>query len=316
MQRLLKLKQALITLEDLDFAASDDEDDGDDLDEAEDEEEDFGHEYLDMDDEDDIMRDARELWSKDHDDEDGDVDVEVDSEELDDLLADARSGTKPIAIPIPEAPSLTAPPKKKRKTAPGSGKASIPIFDLVEPEFESKSKSKASSSSNSKSHSASTSTATDAFGEATSLQHADALDKTARRKTLRFHTSRIENASARRNNARSNALGGDDDIPYRERRKDKEERLAKEAKAHLRSQGGADLDDTEPEPRQSEQGGDDGDEDVDGYYDLVKKKAKEKKEKKKAEYDASQQDRCVFLSSLYLSFLPANHRRTKQLCGL
>lgn len=290
MQRLLKLKQSLITLEDLDFAASDDDGDfeGDNNeDEEEEEEADFGDEHSSLD-EDEIMRDAQELWNKDYDDEDSE-NIDVDSAELDDLLADARSGTKskPQLAPTP-------PPKKKRKTGPESGKTAIPIFDLVEPEFTS---SKMPSSSHL--HSAST----DTFGEATSLQHADAADKSARRKTLRFHTSRIESASARRNNARSNALGGDDDIPYRERKKEREDRLAREAKAHVRSQGGADLDDTEPEPRRPEGPG--GDEDMDteadgdGYYDLVKKQTKEKKEKKKADYEASRQDRFVFNLSFF-----------------
>ena len=121
----------------------------------------------------------------------------------------------------------------------------------------------------------------DVYGEALSLQHADVADKSARRKSLRFHTTKIENAGARRQGARQ-ALGGDDDIPYRERRKEKEARLLKETKERVKSQGGADLDDTEPEPRQNAKE----DADADGYYNLVKKQFKEKKEKKKADYEA------------------------------
>ncbi|KIK69636.1 hypothetical protein GYMLUDRAFT_236138 [Collybiopsis luxurians FD-317 M1] len=269
MQRLLKLKQSLITLEDLDFAASDDE-------EGFEGEEGLDEEDLDTD---NIMRDARELWGKDLGD-----DLEVDSNELDDLLADARSrdiNSKGLVIKIPPS----APPKKKRKTAPESGKTSVPVFDLVEPEF----KPSKSSSSNF------TYTSADAFGEATSLQHTDAADKSARRKSLRFHTSRIESTSARRNNARSNALGGDDDIPYRERKKEKEERLSREAKARVQSQGGADLDDSEPAPRMPNDDSDEneGMEDGDGYYDLIKKQVKENKQKKKDEYEASRAERYV-----------------------
>ncbi|KAJ3875736.1 Sas10 C-terminal domain-containing protein [Lentinula edodes] len=272
MQRLLKLKQSLITLEDLNFAVSDDDDSGDEEEENE---------------EDDIMQDARQLWEREHSNEDEDEDV--DSDELDQLLADARSITNSNSNRViiqPKAPALTHPPKKKRKTDSESEKSSLSMFDLVEPEFVS---SKTTSST-------SPYAAADAFGEATSLQHADATDKSARRKTLRFHTSRIESANARRSNARSNALGGDDDIPYRERKKDREDRLAREAAARVRTQGGADLDDTEPEPRRPDDNDGDGDEemeDANGYYDLVKKQVKEKKERKKAEYEASRADRFV-----------------------
>ncbi|KAJ4482243.1 Sas10 C-terminal domain-containing protein, partial [Lentinula aciculospora] len=263
MQQLLKLKQSLITLEDLSFAVSDAEDVGDEQEQEQLEE-------------DDLMEDARQLWDKDGEDEE-----DVDLDELDDLLADARSIFNSNQGNHVQ-PTIISPPKKKRKTGSEIEKPQLPIFDLVEPEFVS-SKSISSTAA---------STSADAFGEVTSLQHADAADKSARRKTLRFHTSRIESANARRSNARSNALGGDDDIPYRERKKEKEERLAREAKARVRTQGGADLDDTEPEPRKSDDGdGDEEMEDANGYYDLVKKQVKEKKERKKAEYEASRAER-------------------------
>ncbi|KAJ3731009.1 Sas10 C-terminal domain-containing protein [Lentinula guzmanii] len=271
MQRLLKLKQSLVTLEDLNFAVSDDEDEDED---EEDDDEDV----------DDVMQDARQLWDMEHDDED--EDEEFDSDELHDLLADARSLNNLNSTVQSKKPTSTSPPKKKRKTAPASGEPAIPSYDLIEPEFVSFKNT--SMSSNSALGSA------DAFGEATSLQHADAVDKNARRKNLRFHTSRIESANARRSNARANALGGDDDIPYRERKKEKEERLAQEAKARVRTQGGADLDDAEPEPRNLEDGdGDEEMEDINGYYNLVKKQVKEKKERKKTEYEASRADRFV-----------------------
>ncbi|KAF9077570.1 Sas10 C-terminal domain-containing protein [Rhodocollybia butyracea] len=287
MQRLLKLKQSLITLEDLDFAATNDEED-DALDEE------YGAAGLDDGslDEDEMMRDATELWDEEGDNDEAD---DVDSDELQDILADARVTLPKRDIIRSTEPTPTAPPKKKRKTDV-SGKAVVPVFDLVEPEFIS-SKSLSSGPA---------SVSTDAFGEATSLQHADATDKSARRKTLRFHTSRIEGASARRSNARSNTLGGDDDIPYRERKKEKEERLAREAKARGRTQGGADLDDTEPQPRPDGDG--DGEQEMegaDGYYQLIKKQTKDKKDKKKAEYEAArEQERHVVL--LLLSWYSAD----------
>lgn len=243
--RLLTLKQALITLEELDFALSDSEDDDD-----------LG--------DDDLLMDGEQLWQLDRQ-------IGVEDEELLDLLHDAMDVDPPAATKS----TPREPPKKKRKTAL---KASLPAFDLVEPVF---------SSSKSSSHSQPDAGIADAYGEATSLQHADAADKSARRKTLRFHTSKIASVSARRQGARDSAFAGDDDIPYRDRRKEKEERLAKEAKGKGRGQGGEDLDDVEPKPRESKEMDDDNAEDSDGYYELVKRKANEKKEQKKAEYEAA-----------------------------
>ncbi|KAJ7784672.1 Sas10 C-terminal domain-containing protein [Mycena metata] len=229
--RLLTLKQSLITLEDLDFAASDSEagSNGDS---------------------DDDLMDAEQLWKLDRM-------QGLDEDELEELLDDAT--------PLPEI--AEARPKKKRKT---SSSTTLPVFDLVEPEFTASTVSQRRSDSSA-----------DAYGEATSLQHADAADKSARRKTLRFHTSKIESASARRQGARNNAVGGDDDIPYRDNRKDNGKLSDKVAKG--RGQGGQDLDESEPQPRMPDV------EDADGYYELIKRKSKEKKEHKQVDYEAAQE---------------------------
>ncbi|KAG5651237.1 hypothetical protein H0H81_009357 [Sphagnurus paluster] len=259
LKRLLTLKQSLSTLEDLDFDASDDDDDDDDGDEG-----DMTW--------DEIMADGKMVWdsAEDHD-------VGMEDDELQLLLEEASvHKSKPM-----EAQAQQEPPKKRRKT---SSTKPAPVFDLVEPEFAA---SKPSSSNVGND-------ITDTYGEATSLQHADVADKTARKKSLRFHTSRIESTSAKRQGARNRAIGGDDDIPYRERKKEKEARLAKENTNKLRGQGGADLDETEPAPKQvkrrrDDEDGDDEPEGADGYYELVKKKAKDKKQQKKVEYDAMQE---------------------------
>ncbi|KAJ7696071.1 Sas10 C-terminal domain-containing protein [Mycena rosella] len=225
--RLLTLKQSLITLEDLDFAASDSEPDSNDDSDGEE------------------LMDAEQLWKLDR--------MEgLDEDELEELLSDAAS------MPEPEA---EARPKKKRKTT-----TTAPVFDLVEPVFTKSTVAQHRPDAN-----------VDAYGEATSLQHADAADKSARRKTLRFHTSKIESASARRQGARNNAAGGDDDIPYRDNRRQPD----KVPKG--RELGGQDLDEAEPQPRKPDV------EDADGYYELVKRKSKEKKEHRKAEYEAAQE---------------------------
>ena len=204
------------------------------------------------------------------------------------------------------------PPKKKQKTGKkdkDSAKPRTPVFDLVEPEFEYSTSKPTTSSS--------ISDAADAFGEQTVLQSFDAADKKARKKTLRFHTSKIEGAATRRDKGVKNLLGGDDDIPYKERRKQKEIREAKEIARNGRGLGGDDLSDGDPEVEMNVDlselsGGTDGrksgkkssrgelgeeDEGVDPgqYYSLVERSAKERKEKRKAEYDATKAaERFVF----------------------
>ena len=258
MSRLLTFKQSIATLEDLGVASGDDEDDDSDMDE----EDDLGW--------------ARQLRG-------------ISAEELQSLLADMEqlsSLDKDDTAPKGRKQKKTKvtadePPKKRRKTAGSETKAKAPEFDLEEPEFPTKSRRSSRPSSNAE---------TDAYGEFTALQTADAMDKAAKKKSLRFHTAKIESASARRERARANA-GGDDDIPWKERKKERELRTKKEAEK-TRGMGGDDLDDEEPEARKGsgkkrsrddEESGSDED-DPEGYYDLVKRKSKEKKETKKSRW--------------------------------
>ncbi|KAJ3544139.1 hypothetical protein NMY22_g2893 [Coprinellus aureogranulatus] len=269
MNRLLTLKQALITLEDLDFAADEDDDE-------------FSEGDMDLNEMkwDDILADKKSIWDS--------LETEdLDENELADLLADAeaerksskkKSKSKKVSKDD-EQPKEKPSPKKKRKVAPAA-----PVFDLEEPEWVPTKKAASRKKKETD----------DTYGEASHLEEADAADKSARKKSLRFHTSKIESASNRRTNARTAAAGGDDDIPYRERQKEKQLRLEREAIARLQKQGGADLDDEEPEPPQkrkreedSDSGGESGNESADDYYELIKSKSKEKKAKKKEEYDAA-----------------------------
>lgn len=253
MARLLTLKQALSTLDDIDFALSDSEDDEDGS----------------MAENDDV-KNGEAFW---------DMGESLEEDELQDLLADAMSHD--------DGHKLKEPPRKKRKTS-ATAKPVTAVFDLVEPDF---SNSGASSSRHPSSG------LTNPYGEATSLQHTDAADKSARKKSLRFHTAKIETASSRRRGARHQSIGGDDDLPYRERRKGKESSLAKEITSKGRGQGGEDLDDAEPEPNPPKVGkrGDTTVDELDNpdrYYELAKKTANARKEQKKTEYEAAHQ-RCV-----------------------
>ncbi|EMD40075.1 hypothetical protein CERSUDRAFT_92569 [Gelatoporia subvermispora B] len=274
--RLLSLKQSLATLEDLDFGLSDEDEDEGENDSDEEEEE------LDPNTEEGF----RKLLTYD-------PKRKVGLDELEGLLREAseaarkRMESEQKVKRKTKAADAEDRPKKRRKT---NSEPAKPVFDLVEPDLTARPAS--SSKRQPAAH------ITDVYGETTTLQAADAADKAARRKSLRFHTSRIENTSARRSGARNAAMGGDDDIPYRERKQQREERMAREA-APRRGQGGDDLDDVEPQPRKEKKRAREEDEfgsgsgseaggDASGYYDLVQRKSKEKKEQKKQEYEEAQ----------------------------
>lgn len=134
------------------------------------------------------------------------------------------------------------------------------------------------------------------FGEETALDARTAAEKAARKKTLKFYTSQIAQKANKRAGAGRDA-GGDMDLPYRERLRDRQARLMAEAerRGQKTSKRGADL-------------GDDSDEDdnaaadairngEDDYYDMVAHRAKAKNEDKAARYAAyaaaSKADRVV-----------------------
>jgi len=270
--RLLTLKQAMTSLERLDFGPNSDNDEDDD------------------DDDDDDMQ---FLW--------GDHNLaELDEAELRELIREAQELMAPQALQrkekkrpesIPNGEPEGKKSKSKGKEKEGGGKKKREhIFDLEEPEFVPASAlSDASSGAKSKPspHTAS------AFGEYTSLDAIDAQDKAAHKRSLRFHTTKIESASSRRAKARGATMGGDDDIPYKEREKAKEARLSAESKRKaekgLLGQGGEDLEDV-PEARGMKRGREemDGEDAVsaDGYYELVKRQKREQKDEKKAQYNA------------------------------
>ena len=318
LERLLTLKQSLATLEDLDFDMSDSQSGedgglGDDFDESD--------EDLELEDEDEEVFD---LFN--HTKGGKKKKPRLESNELQDLLKDAetdisdlaptvngahppvRKRKKAVKEPFLDQEEATSePPKKKQKTdekdkdSKKPMKPRTPVFDLVEPEFEFSTSNTAPFPS--------VSDAADSFGEQTILQSFDAADKKARKKSLRFHTSKIEGAVTRRDKGAKNLLGGDDDIPYKERKKQREIREAKEVAKKGKGLGGDDLSDGDPEvdmdvdfagfdgdlggsksgKKRSRDDWDEGYEDVDPgeYYSLVEGSAKERKEKKKAEYDAA-----------------------------
>ncbi|TFK52293.1 hypothetical protein OE88DRAFT_1657479 [Heliocybe sulcata] len=263
--RLLSLKQSLASLEDLDFAASDlDDDDLSDLDEDEE------------------MEDAEELWSDDKKEKKKKgPDILMTPAEFDAFMKQleaAKAANKAAAaeaLQAGEAEAESERPKKKRKTKPSPQ----PIFDLTEPSL---------SAFTSSAPSKSLADPDDLYGDPAALTHTDALDKSARKRSLQFYTAKIDSSGAKRERARAQ-WGGDDDVPYRERKRESEKKKVEEARRRGLV-GGEDLDGREQEP-EVQKGADESDgeaegDDQDGYYALVKKKKEKRKEAKKKEYEA------------------------------
>jgi U3 small nucleolar RNA-associated protein 3 len=66
------------------------------------------------------------------------------------------------------------------------------------------------------------------IGDSTPLTASERLEKSTRKRNLRFYTSQLAQKSNKRASTSQNA-GGDADIPYKERLKDRQERLLREA---------------------------------------------------------------------------------------
>ena len=122
------------------------------------------------------------------------------------------------------------------------------------------------------------------FGEADTLSSKAATEKAAKKKSLRFYTSQITQKSNKRAGAGRDA-GGDEDLPYRERFRDRQARLNAEAEARGKKldsygRGGAPLgddgSDDEGQGRVAEQIRGEEDE----YYDVVAQTSQNRKKEK------------------------------------
>lgn len=123
------------------------------------------------------------------------------------------------------------------------------------------------------------------FGEEDIIDARTAADKVAKKKSLRFYTSQIVQKANRRSDAGREA-GGDVDIPYRERLRDRQARL--NAEAERRGQ----KDSKHGTALGEDSGGEDDDvanrlrDDEDEYYDMVAARSQRKKDDKAAKYEA------------------------------
>ena len=123
------------------------------------------------------------------------------------------------------------------------------------------------------------------FGEQTALTLHEAAEKAKRKKSLRFYTSQIAQKANKRDAAGRDA-GGDADLPYRERLKDRQARLNAEAEARgkkpkesTKGEAFGGLSDEEDHVAAQELRDGSGSED---YYDLVASRSADKKASKAA----------------------------------
>ncbi|KAM0697004.1 hypothetical protein Q7P36_003075 [Cladosporium allicinum] len=132
------------------------------------------------------------------------------------------------------------------------------------------------------------------LGEEAPLTAAEAAEKAKRKKSLRFYTSQIAQKANKRGAAGRDA-GGDEDVPHRERLRDRQARLNAEAEKRGRKPGGdgenADLDGNsdDDDAAQARHIRETADDDVNGYYDMVASKTQRKKSDKAAYAEAQKQ---------------------------
>jgi len=252
---------------------------------------------------------ARELAEEEEEEEEEDEELEAwELRELEKAKKSAGGGVKSTKKEKKDK-------KREKKAAAAaaadtssssSSKSKKSIFPTLEEPTPTFSNPTASTSKKSRSPSSSkpstTSTSTlleDPHSESTTLTLADSTAKASARHSLRFHTSKIDSASARRSSARQGRMGGDEDIPYRNKQAGRDAALRKNAPKGAVGQD-TDLDGAEwgEEDRKTArdvkgldrdmEGEGEGGEDMegeDGYYQLVKKRKREEKEEKQEAYD-------------------------------
>jgi U3 small nucleolar RNA-associated protein 3 len=140
------------------------------------------------------------------------------------------------------------------------------------------------------------------FGEEETLNARAGAEKAARKKSLRFYTSQIVQKSNKRTEGAKNA-GGDDDIPYRERLKDRQIRLQAEAERRGKrdSKFGADLDSNDASDNEDATGKALRSQE-DEYYDMIAQTSAKRRDEKARKFaafaEAGKADRVVELEGV------------------
>ncbi|KAF5103122.1 hypothetical protein D0Z00_000100 [Geotrichum galactomycetum] len=118
------------------------------------------------------------------------------------------------------------------------------------------------------------------FGEATSISKADLADKQSSKRNLRYYTAKIDQQSAKVREK----LTGDSDLPYKERRFERQQRLNEEARKRGQQDAdnfGSDNEDDEKTAREVRDSYDD------DYYNMVAAGTKQKKIDRKEAHAAA-----------------------------
>lgn len=126
------------------------------------------------------------------------------------------------------------------------------------------------------------------FGDEDALTAKEAEEKAKQKRSLRFYTSQLAQKANKRSAAGRDA-GGDEDLPYRERLKDRQARLNAEAEKRGKKQLSKEEqlgDDSDEEDHRTAQQIRGDQSDSDDYYDMVAARTNQRKEDKKARAEA------------------------------
>ena len=209
-----------------------------------------------------------ELTADLDDDEDDDLDDEDLELEEEDMLSEDEDE---------EVPVVTAKSSKKDK----KGKKLAEHTVLEEPEFVPASKSKRVQPSKSVFEH-------EDMGDLTELSAEEQAERSAKKRSLRFHTSKIVATSARRSAAREARLQGDEDVPYKNRQAARDAALQRNS---TKGAAGEDLDGEDWSDKDKKRAREVMDED-DGndYYEQVKRRRTDEKEAKQQAHDDAREE--------------------------
>lgn len=288
--RLLQLKEGVAMLEDLDFDAGSVS--GDPLvlnnpfgDDDEEDEEEIDLDDIDEDTKAELLARMRKAQGREwEDDAEGlwDEDESLEDGELEGLMEEADE-----VATVKKSKKTKKAKKSKVSSKESESSSTLPegYSVLAEPEFVPSSSKRSSSSK---------AVDNDDHGDPLALSRADAADKSQRKHSLRFHTSKIAATAARRDAARRDRMGGDEDLPYRDLKRGRDDALRKngpqgsegealdgEEWSEKDRKAAREIMDMDVDER------DGGEEDAEGYYDLVKRQKRESKDAKKEEYEAA-----------------------------
>ncbi|TQS37695.1 hypothetical protein Golomagni_01824 [Golovinomyces magnicellulatus] len=168
-------------------------------------------------------------------------------------------------------------PKRAKNTAENVRKSEATEIELQELSNLIKSNVKRATKSKSKIKIATEDSDGSDFGEEDSMDAKSAFEKAHKKKSLRFYTSQITQKSTKRMDAGRTA-GGDEDVPYRERFRDRNIRLNAEAEKRGKNKDETTLNDhSDNDDLISKQVREEGNE----FYDLVTRATRLKKDQKK-----------------------------------